>query len=225
MRTIYVTRGLALCVVLELGALCLHADSPSITKLAFVGSNYVFVGFSPATTNWVALDGSGDLRTWNEVADVASTNTQTFFIEQMASLPQCRFYRLRRPGTTVDDARAKWPANTNLSYQFELTSVEYQGSVLTATVTVTAGRKSITNAQADGQPLAQPDPASFPSVEELFVALSSAQQAGCRQVWAVYDPKLGYPANCFIDQRVSAPPPGAGQSFHYIISRLSVNGN
>ncbi len=146
MRTICVIRCLALSFVITLGALSVHGESPSITTLTFVGSNYVFVGFSPQTTNWVALEASRDLRIWSEVADVASTNSLTFFIEHLASLPVRRFYRLRLPGTTVDDARAKWPTNTNLSYQFELTSADELGAVLTGTVTVAAGQKAITKA-------------------------------------------------------------------------------
>jgi hypothetical protein len=41
----------------------------------------------------------------------------------------------------------------------------------------------------------------------------------------VYNPVLGYPTECFIDQRVSAPPPGGGQAFHYILSGFRVNGS
>jgi hypothetical protein len=203
------------------------ADLPSITRLAFV-DNDAFVAFAPQTTNWVALEASDDLSTWSEVADIATTNSGTFFVDQGMALSPCRFYRLRQPGTTVDDAGAKWPTKTNLSYQFQLMRVNLTGavSVLTATVTVTAGQKVISNAQDDGQPIAQPDPADFPSVEELFAALKSAQQTGCRQVLAIYDQVLGYPVECFIDQRVAAyPPEAAGQAVHYSISGLKVNGS
>ena len=194
MRTKHTIRCslLFIALSLSLGNTAAKADLSSITRLAFVG-NDVFVAFTPQTTNWVALEASDDLSTWTEVADVATTNKGAFFINQGKALSQCRFYRLRQPGTTVDNAEVKWPTNTNLSYQFQLMRVNYTGSlsVLTATVTVTAGQKVISNAQADGQPIAQPDPADFPSVEELFVALRSAEQTGCRQVWAIYDSVRG----------------------------------
>ena len=228
MRTIRTIRCslFFIALSLSLGNAEANADLSSITRLAFVG-NDVFVAFAPQTTNWVALEASADLSTWTEVADVATTNSGTFFTDQAAALSTCRFYRLRQPGTTADDARAKWPTDTNLSYQFQLIRVAYTGSVsvLTATVTVTAGQKIISNAQANGQSIAQPDPADFPSVEDLFAALRSAQQTGCRQVWAIYDPVLGYPVECVIDQRVPAPPPETGQVVRYSISGLTVNGS
>jgi hypothetical protein len=204
-----------------------RADLPSITRLAFVGSD-VFVAFTPQTTNWVALEASDDLSRWTEVADIATTNSGTFSVDHGTVHPPCRFYRLRQSGTSVDEARAKWPTNANLSYQFQLTRVNLTGamSVLTATVTVTAGQKVISNAQADGQPIAQPDPADFPSVEELLGALKSAQQEGCRWIWTIYDQSLGYPVECVIDQSVPAYPPEAdGQAVHYFISGLQVNGS
>jgi hypothetical protein len=34
-------------------------------------------------------------------------------------------------------------------------------------------------------------------VEELFAAFRSAQQIGCRQVWAIYDQALGHPLALF----------------------------
>jgi hypothetical protein len=229
MRTKHTIRCslLFIALSLSLGNTEAKADLSSITRLAFVG-NDVFVVFTPQTTNWVALEASDDLSTWTEVADVATTNSGTFFVDQAAALSPCRFYRLRQPGTTADDARAMWPTDTNLNYQFQLIRVTYTGfvSLLTATVTVTAGQKIISNAQANGQPIAQPDPADFPSVEELFAALRSAQQMGCRQVWAIYDPVLRYPVECIIDQRVAAfPPQAGGQVDHYLISGLKVNGS
>mgnify|MGYP001547304783 CR=1 FL=1 len=201
-------------------------DLPSITRLAFVGDD-VFVAFTPQTTNWIALEASDDLSTWTEVADVATTNSETSFVDEAAALSPQHFYRLRQPGTTVDEARAKWPTNTNLSYQFQLMCVSDTGSfsVLTATVTVTAGQKTISNAQENGEPIAEVDPADFPSVEELFSALKNAQQAGCRETWAIYNPALGYPVKCVIDQRVAAPPPETGQIISYSISGLTVNGS
>jgi len=227
MRTIRAIRYSLFVIALSLSSGNAEAGAlPSINRLAFVGDD-VFVGFAPQTTNWVAVEASGDLATWTEVADVATTNGETAFVDAAAALSPHRFYRLRQPGTTVDEARAKWPTNTNLSYQFQLICVRDTGSftVLTATVTVTAGQKTISNAQADGQPIAEPDPADFPSVEELFSVLNSAQQTGCRETWAIYDPVLGYPVKCVIDQRVAAPPPESGQVVSYSISGLTVNGS
>ena len=228
MRTIHIIRRSLFFIALSLtlGNAKVSAGLPSITRLAFVG-NDVFVAFAPQTTNWVALEASDDLSTWAEVADVATTNGQTSFVDPGMALSPHRFYRLRQPGTTVDEAKAKWPTNTNLSYQFQLMRVSYTGSlsVLTATVTVTAGQKTISNAQANGQPIAEPDLTDFPSVEELFSALNSAQQTGCRETWAIYDPVLGYPVKCVIDQRVAAPPPETGQVVSYSISGLTVNGS
>jgi hypothetical protein len=218
---------LALALGLSVGNTEARADLPSITRLAFEGSG-VFVAFAPQTTNWVAIEASPNLSTWTEVGNVATTNIETFFVDQQAALPPYQFYRLRQAGTTVDEARSRWPTNTNLSYEFQSTAltagVTGAVSAVTATVTVAAGQKVISNAQANGQPIAQPNPDDFPSVQELFAALESARQTGCRQTWVIYDSVLGYPVECFIDRRAAANPAASGgQAVQYFISGLKVN--
>ena len=230
MKKRHVKGYLLILVVLKLllGITTGRAAQPSFTKFSFVGNDVAIVS-SPGTTNWVALDASADLHSWVEVVNLVTTNNADLFLdEDVAQLP-CRFYRLRQPGTTVDEASASWLTNLNQGYQFQLEVVKYQSntiSVLTGTVIITNGQKVISNAQVNSQPLLQPDPIDFPSIEEVFNALKSAQEAGCRQVRATYDPMHQYPVDCFIDQRVAAvPPQDHGHAVRYLITGVTINGS
>ncbi|MGH7973331.1 MAG: DUF6174 domain-containing protein, partial [Limisphaerales bacterium] len=160
-----------------------------------------------------------------EVASIATTNDNTLFVDEINVDVGRRFYRLRMPGTTVEEAQSRWSANNPGGYrfQFERISSTQSPHVLTGTVTVTNGQKSVTSAIADGQPVSQADPSDFPSVEELFAALKSAQAVGCRQDAATYDAALGFSIRCLIDERTAAyPPADEGNSLEYRITGLEV---
>ncbi|MBM3884091.1 MAG: hypothetical protein FJ387_31025 [Verrucomicrobia bacterium] len=80
-------------------------------------------------------------------------------------------------------------------------------------LTVVGGQKTISGAEADGQPLDQPDSLDFPSVEEVFAALKQAQEAGCRRVAMTYDAADGHPVWCVIERLIAVYPGKATDEF------------
>lgn len=202
-----------------------NGQAPQFIEGVPIGESYFGLVIQAGTNGWVSLDASSDLDTWSELASIATTNATTLFVDEANVQAGTRFYRLRLPGTAAEDAKAHWMAKSVTAYRFQLERVSTPQSpyVLFGTVTVTNGQKSVTNATADGQSLNQPDPTNFPSIGELFGALSSAQLAGCRQVYADYDPLFDFPIRCFIDQRIAAVPPAdQGNALEYRVSAFEI---
>lgn len=173
-----------------------------IVKRAFVGDAF-FVGFLPKTNGWLSVDTSSDLHTWTTLASVATTNDVTAFVDENRTTVSMRFYRLRQPGTSVDEAEARWWQHASGDYQFHLQHIRSYASpsVLDADVIVRAGQKEVTNVQAEGeQPLQQPTARDFPAVPELFDLLREAQQSGCWRVAVTYDRAQGFPSWCVIER-------------------------
>lgn len=193
------------------GVVC-RADEPVFVNRAFIGENF-FVGLFPNTTQWLSLEGSFDLKTWTNVASVATTNAVTIIHDPDARAYPQRFYRLRSPGFSVEDAEAKWDSQIDGAYQF---SLEHRVGlqVFTGMVTITNGQKRITDAAVNGQPLEEPDPAVYLSVEEMFTLLREAQLVGCHRVAAIYEVSLGYPTWCVVEH-----PPQYPDEYH--ITELS----
>lgn len=201
-RLIQLTVVGCLIVIGSDGGLCRAAD-PEFVNKAFIGENF-FLGLIPNTTEWLSLQASSDCLNWTDIASVASTNNTTIIHDPSFRGFPHRFYRLRRPGFSVENAEAKWASQVNGDYQYKL-SHWANFHVFTCTVTITNGQKTITEAQMDGQPLAQPDPGTFPSIGELFASLKEAQSSGCRRVAVIYDPVVGYPTWCVVEQSGQNP--------------------
>jgi hypothetical protein len=180
-----------------------HAEEPQIVNRAFIGNNF-FLGLLPNSSDWVSIEGSSNLSEWVSVASVASTNSVTIIHDPDARVRPQRFYRLRRPGFSVADAQANWSKCVAGNYQFKL--VHWRDfHTFTGTVTVTNSQKVITDAEMDGQPVQQPDPNDYPTIEELFALLQSTQLAGCRRVAAIYDLTCGYPTWCAVERTGQNP--------------------
>ena len=209
--------------LLATGLITCNGQQPEFVKSVRIVDDYFGLAVRAQTNGWVALESSPDLRYWTEVANIATTNDVSLFVDEVNVNAGNRFYRLRLPGTKVKEAEKRWPARSDLAYHFQIERVSTSKApyVLSGTVTVTNDQKTVSAATANGEPLVQPDPADFPSIEELFAALQAGQTAGCRQVYAMYDVALGFPFRCLIDQRVAAVPPAdTGNAVEYRISAL-----
>jgi hypothetical protein len=208
-------------------ACVIHAQTTaSFTQRAFVGKDF-FLGYVLNTPDWVSVEASDDLLTWTPVASVASTNSVTMFLDQGADAHALRFYRLKHPGVAVEDLEPLWQSHSASGYRCEVQHVRTHGPpyLLTATVTVVGGQKTISGAEADGQPLEQPDSLDFPSVEEVFAALKQAQEAGCRRVAMTYDAADGHPVWCVIERLIGVSPGKATDEFRIRNLTYLSNGN
>lgn len=194
--------------------------TPTFTKRAFIGSDYV-LGFVLNTSDWISVEATDDLSTWTPIASVATTNDVTVFTDENALEGPLRIYRIRHPGVAVEDLEPLWQSVSASGYRCEVQHVRTHAPpyLLTATVTVVGGQKTISDAEADGQPLDQPDSLDFPSVEEMFAALKQAQEAGCRRVAMTYDAADGRPVWCVIEQLIAVYPGKATDQFR--ISNLT----
>jgi len=212
----------AVFLVNELGA-C-ETNTPAFASRAFIGENYV-IGLAPKSPGWISVETSFDLFTWRHAASVASTNGVTVYVDTEAKSAPVRFYRLKQPGLSTEEAEAKWSIYAGIDYQFQLEHVRLPGEpyVEIATVTVSKGQKTISDAQANGQPINRPNPDDFPNVEELFKILRQTQQSGCWRVAVMYDEFRGYPVWCVIERLTEGVVPNK-QIDQYRITELTTNG-
>lgn len=216
---------LVMVVMLLLGDVSHSLGQPaSIVRIVPIGEDLVGLAIRPGTNGWVALESSGDLLKWAEVASVASVDAVRLFVDEVPWRVGTRYYRLRDPGSTAEAMASRWAGHGISSYRFQLERVSTSRApyVLTATVTIHPGGKRISGAMADGEPMNEPDPALFPRIEDLFEVLSAAQKIGCRQVYAIYDPVLGYPRRCLIDRRQAGVPPEENNALHYRVLGIEV---
>lgn len=178
-------------------------EPPFVHRQSFIGENFFFA-LVPNSTHWVTLQASVGLSNWVDVASVATTNNATILHDPDAQNLPHRFYRLRTPGFSAEEAEAQWRRRATGNYRCRMEHWEgFRG--YTCTLTVTHGQTSITDAQMDGQPLEQPDPRLFPSVDDLLAALREAQHSGCRRVAVIYDPDDHYPTWCVVERLGLAP--------------------
>ncbi len=215
--------SLAALGLLVCGLAVALGQQPEFVRSEPIGSGDFGLGIRTGTNGWVTVESSPDLRTWSEVASLATTNSGAVFVDEVAVQSGDRFYRLREPGTPVEVAEARWPGGRQNAYRFQLEAVNFNRlpNVLVGTVTVINGQKSVSNVTGNGQPIDSPDPGDFPSVEELFAALKAAQVQGCHVVYALYDATLGFPVRCIIDRRgVAIPPASPGTAVEYRISAM-----
>ncbi|HAB19861.1 MAG TPA: DUF6174 domain-containing protein [Verrucomicrobiota bacterium] len=220
MKTSYAHRFAIAALAFALASGSTAQTTALFTKRAFVGSHY-FLGFVLNTADWISVEATDDFSTWTPIASVATTNNVTEFVDKNAVERPLRFYRLVHPGVPVEEARTRWQPHSEGDYQFQLQHIRSHVGpyVLSATVTVVGGQKTISNAEADGQPLDQPDSLDFPSVEEMFAALKQAQQAGCWRVAVTYDAADGHPL-WYVIERVIGIFPGK-ETDQFRISNLT----
>lgn len=207
MKTSYVLRFAIAALAFTLASGTYGQTTASFTKRTFVGSHY-FLGLVLHTADWTSVEATDDLSTWTPIASVATTNDVSEFVDENAAERPLRFYRLKHPGVGAEEAEARWHPHSDGDYQFQLQHIRshVQPYVLSATVTIVGGQKTISRAEADGQPLEQPHSPDFPSVGELFAALKQAQQAGCWRVAVTYDAADGHPLWCVIERLIGTFP-------------------
>ena len=182
------------------GVFCQEADL-AFVNTEVLGENFL-LGFVPNGNEWISLEASSDLSNWRNIASVATTNAASIIHDPITPAIPHRFYRLRHPGFSVDDAEERWTATNGGDYRFNMRHLLPSGRafVVTGTLTVEGGLKTITNAQEDGEPVETPRPEDFPVVPELFASLREAQSSGCWRVAAMYDPEHSYPLWCVIER-------------------------
>ena len=170
-------------------------NGPRWIQRSFVGSTFL-LSFLPETTDWIAVEWSDDTVRWHELVNVAAHTTTTAYADLDAKSRPHRFYRLRAPGTDSATSLRRWEARPATAYRFQLDRLSsFPPLHVQADIEVRDGVKTVTGILSDG------DPGWFPDVEELFARLEQARLDGSSQVWATYDPILGYPWRCTWDLR------------------------
>lgn len=174
---------------------------PQWVKGSFIGSAFV-LSFLPETTDWVAVEESGDGVRWNELVNVAALTSATVYADLDARSRPSRIYRLRSPGTRSAEALQRWNTRSRRAYRFHLDRVSSAAPfLLQANVEVRDDTQTLTEVISDGFPLPEGDPEYFPAIDTLFARLEQARLDGAPQVWASYEPTLGFPSRCTLDQR------------------------
>ena len=194
---------------------------PRWIKGSFVGSAFV-LSFIPGTSNWIAIEESIDSVNWQEVVSLAASTTASAFADVEARLRPNRVFRLRSPGTSSEVAAARWANRAQRAYRFHLDRISsLPPFLIQAEMEVRPNAKQITEAIADGLPVAEPLPDHFPSIEELFSRLDQARTEGASQVWASYDLPSGFPSRYTLDLRgIPNASIDAGALVQYRISNL-----
>ena len=168
-----------------------------------VEGKFVLTIANPVPQQWMGIEVSLDLRSWKEIGNLMTNNRFGLitFVDETAEGDGPRFYRIRVPGTSVDQARALWESQNPRSYHFRLRytvwepkKVEYE-----ALVSVKNGQKRVYQVTQGGRPTSDYDPNDFPTIEELFDRLELAVFRAARQVQVQYDPQRGFPVRCLID--------------------------
>lgn len=215
-----VTRGFVVSVVLSTAFA--QTNEPVFVKHQPMG-DYFALAFWPNTDQWISIERSSDLLHWGVVASMATTNKVTEFLDEKTAGDGLTFYRLRRPGASVEEMESRWLPLAGKSYRYEMQCVRssLEPQVLSATVTISGGVKKLTNIQADGQALESIDPGNFPTIQELFEALRQAQRAGCWNAMAIYDGTNGFPLKCSIERMTAAEPIPVKRSEVYRITNFT----
>jgi hypothetical protein len=146
-----------------------------------------------------ALEVSEDLQHWQVARNyhVASANLVTVPDPGPPS-EKNRFYRLRIPGDLVADKLTAWKAHGITSYGYHYAPrIGFCNCIVSADLTVNNGVVvNVTNAvRASGDPEPNPNPADFPTINDLFDQITAAEQdSQIAWVGVEYDPVLSFPA-------------------------------
>jgi hypothetical protein len=177
-------------------------EGPPDFLLFHLGNSGFQIIFRLNTKEWVALERTVDLNNWQHIISVSTTNKVSSLLDPDAINHPHAAYRIKQPGTAVEDAQAKWLSEAQPDYELQLTSFRSTPPhVLEAKVTVLAGEKQLSNVMGDGAPIQQPNPEDFPSITELFAALGKAQKTGAWKVAVSYDEHRGHPLWCTFERR------------------------
>jgi hypothetical protein len=142
------------------------------------------------------------LSDWIAIGTVLSTNSTTVFADPLGQAPY-RFYRLKAPGTTVQQAQSIWNNQRIRAYSFRLQRISLDAQ-LEAVGTVTDGINAITKVTnlVTGEKVNQFDPNNFLDITEMFALLAQAENDGVWSATIEYDPQLSFPKRVML-HRVS----------------------
>jgi hypothetical protein len=191
--------GAVLCAAVALGGgwrgEARDAAPMSFHEATFIGPHF-FAAFLPQhATQWVRIEMSDDLQSWQEAAHALTTQAH-LYADSNAKTGTHRYFRLVAPGTSPGQARDRWLARAPGSYRFRFTTIP-NAKAWTGEVTVRNGQKTITELRDlyTSAPVTDANPAEIPDVAELFAMVEErtapGELANCR---VVYDPEWGYPA-------------------------------
>ena len=157
------------------------------------------------TNQWMALEVSSDLTSWTDLAQLFTAKHSYVYIDDdnPPEIPR-RFYRVRVPGVSVAQARARWESQRIENYRFQIYS--WDGPVVyEAQVTIMNGKKEISDVKIyQGLPV-DFSPDIVPTIDDIFDWLEMASHENPVMLRAQYDPQLGFPYRCIILSR-SFPP-------------------
>jgi hypothetical protein len=183
-------------VLLFCGALCSRAQTNGAVGLR-VGQitdlyGYFLFASGPQATNFV-LESSKDLGTWTVVHQAIGwpgTNP-VFRVMDELQIQSQGFWRAI-PGEAVATRQQRWHDHEPVEYTFRFRHmISFWEGGVRGTVRVRNGTViEVTDAVDDrtSQPIPQPDPAQFLSIDQLFVEIRRAFEAGAQQVQVTYDP-------------------------------------
>ena len=155
--------------------------------------NFTFAILLHTNTNaWVTLEVSSDLRIWSERANIASGDDAVAFVDEKSENWTNRFYRIRIPGTTPQDAADRWNQGGIQDYRFR---IRRPFLYRTATVEVKGGTKIVRDVRdaITSEPVSEFDPSDFPSIEELFAELGAVLGPELLDSRMTYDQEYGFP--------------------------------
>ena len=179
---------------------------------------------------WMVLEASSDLNSWTELVHVLFTKPEFrppaptvhnwYYDSQAGTLPR-RFYRVRVPGRSVEQARKLWESQKMRSYRFHILYTEWRSGSLPpygiysfeGDIIMIDGKKEIHVEDTIGMLGPSINPNDFPSIEGLFDLIDRYTQVPGIAIWVWYDPEFGFPYRCEID---------AGVLIQYTISDFSV---
>ncbi len=160
----------------------------------------VALSIRPYSTNWVLLETSTDLASWQPIVNLLTTNSTGPFVDYPPGNSLVRFYRARRPGVMVAGALGSWQSIRPPQYQylFQNTKFDAGGTVLSGTVTISNGVKTVSGVTANGFPTTSYDSTDFPTPEEVFAMIMAVESQGVKLAHVTYDPEWSFPARVAI---------------------------
>jgi hypothetical protein len=216
MRTLLLISLLLATLALPRPPALAQPERPEFVQHTFVGGGF-FLGIWSVTNQWMRVEISSDLEEWSELVNLITTRPQGgIYVDVAARDAERRFYRVVVPGTSVEEAKARWKSHAVSRYQFRARHWDHRTGLVTGTVMVANGTKTVTDVTICGQPASEFDPEAFPAIEELLDLLEEAAAAGALLVWSQYDAELGFPFRALINH------PAENRLTEYEISELQV---
>jgi hypothetical protein len=182
--------------------------APEFVNYARISDTNFAVAYNAFTTNsWTRVEVSSNLISWQPIMNLFTSRTNSIPCSDVHTGGKAIcFYRVVVPGTTVEQARTIWQSQNITNYRYHLIGESggtggVSAKYFSGTVTVQNGVKTITDATDpvhNSEPVPNPDPADFPTFDEMFDLLEQGLDSGSPHLQAHYDPVRGYPLHCFV---------------------------